>query len=91
MLKERKITQYEKAQTTNLDDDWLEYRTNRNQYKAKLSRSKNEYINNKISESVDQKTMWKNIKKFVLKKDSYNINENLKMSELVIVQVLLIK
>lgn len=60
----------------------------RNSYKNKLNARKSEYIQNKINEANDQKSMWKNTKSFVLKKskneildiivfDNENISDNL--------------
>ena len=38
----------------------------RNLYKVKIENAKNNYTNNKINNAIEQKEMWKGIKKYFI-------------------------
>ena len=67
-LKRIKIEAYRRAKLSNTSDAWSEYRNARNKYKTEVNNAKNNYIKNRIRNASNQKEMWKEIKKLVLKK-----------------------
>lgn len=66
LLKNSKVNQYKIAVWINNETEWENYRKIRNFYKNKLDQAKNNYVNNKIETSKDQKSMWRTIKEMVL-------------------------
>lgn len=74
-LKKSKINQYRRATLTGNALEWLKYRSIRNEYKNKINKAKEDYISEKIDNSVDQKLMWKSLKSLVLKENKSDIKE----------------
>ena len=74
-LKIQKVQQYNKACFMNSTVEWNIYKSIRNGYKNKLINAKNEFIKFKISSSSNQKSMWRNIKSYVLKKEKYEMKD----------------
>lgn len=67
-LEAKKIRQYQITKVLNSKSEWAKYKIIRNKYKNKINNAKNNYTKNKIESSSDQKTMWKNIRKYILRK-----------------------
>lgn len=74
-IKQSKINQYNVAKIINNNYEWSKYKTLRNKYKTSLNNAKSQLIKNKIQNSIDQKTMWANLKSYVLKKPKNEITE----------------
>ncbi|XP_075158150.1 uncharacterized protein LOC142231427 [Haematobia irritans] len=66
---------HQRAVWINDNTSWENYRHFRNQYKSQLRSAKETFISNKIDNCTDQRSMWKTIKEFVLKKDDTHIKK----------------
>lgn len=74
-MKETKIYLYQTAVWFNGETHWNHYKFFRNKYRSELSKAKNNFINNKINNYLDQKSMWKAIKSLVLRNDTLKTQE----------------
>lgn len=74
ILKQNKKTQYTIAKWINNNEEWNKYTSLRNKYKNKINLTKNNFIKQKINNSYNQKSMWCNIKKYVMNKKDFEIN-----------------
>lgn len=74
-MKRNKTALYQSAKWFNSDWHWNNYKLYRNEYVSEITLAKKTFVNNKIDNCEDQKSMWKAIKEVVLKKDSNKINE----------------
>lgn len=75
VLKQNKIRSFQRASLFNMPADWVNYRNIRNTYKNKLSAAKRNYVCNKIESCNNQKSMWRTLKKLVLKQKKDEIRD----------------
>lgn len=75
VLKQNKIRSFQRASLFNVPADWVNYRNIRNTYKNKLSAAKRNYVCNKIESCNNQKSMWRTLKKLVLKQKKDEIRD----------------
>lgn len=74
-LKTQKINRYDKAKFLNSESEWNEYKLIRIKWRKNINSTTNSYTKNKIEGSSDQKTMGKNVKKYILRKDNNQITD----------------
>lgn len=74
-LKRNKTALYQAAIWFNDDWHWSNYKLYRNEFVSEIARAKEAFVNKKIDNCLDQKSMWKAIKEVVLKKECNKINE----------------
>lgn len=83
-LKREKIACYHRALLTEEISDWEFYKRTRNRYKKELVKSKGLFVQNKILMQLDQKAMWRTLKKYVLGSTRVEIEENIIFNGVVI-------